>query len=170
MVLLAARCTSRAASRKTLRRGRYEVRLDTAFDARGRAPAPRRRARSGRHLDQAGDDGRPIRALHRAAIAHSAEAWEQGGELVGGLYGVSLGGAFFGESMFAARPDASKVAFATLVGELVRWDFDLVDCQVHTPHLERFGASDWPRPRFLERCRDARAPHAPRALAARRQR
>jgi len=62
---------------------------------------------------------------------------------------VSLGGAFFGESMFAEAPDASKVAFATLVRQLDRWGFDLVDCQVHTDHLERFGAVPWPRTRFL---------------------
>ena len=92
--------------------------------------------------------------LHRRGVAHSAEAW-QGGELVGGLYGVSLGGAFFGESMFARAPDASKVAFVTLVEQLARWGIDLVDCQVHTEHLERFGATLWPRARFLEALRAA---------------
>jgi leucyl/phenylalanyl-tRNA--protein transferase len=76
---------------------------------------------------------------------------------VGGLYGVSLGGAFFGESMFALRPDASKVAFVTLVRQLERWGFDLIDCQVHTPHLERFGAQPWPRPRFLAALRESLA-------------
>src|SRR5690606_40793643 len=69
--------------------------------------------------------------------------------LVGGLYGVSLGGAFFGESMFAVRPDASKVAFVTLVRQLEAWGFALVDCQVYTDHLARFGAVEWPRARFL---------------------
>ena len=63
---------------------------------------------------------------------------------------VAFGAAFFGESMYAAAPDASKVAFATLCGVLEQWDFAFVDCQVHTPHLERFGAEDWPRPRFLD--------------------
>ena len=90
--------------------------------------------------------------LHELGFAHSAEAW-QDGALVGGLYGVSLGCCFFGESMFALRSDASKVAFVTLVRQLERWEIDLVDCQVHTDHLARFGASDWPRARFLEELR-----------------
>ena len=72
---------------------------------------------------------------------------------MGGLYGISLGGVFFGESMFARAPDASKVAFATLLAKLVRWDFDLVDCQVYTDHLARFGAEEWPRERFLSALR-----------------
>jgi leucyl/phenylalanyl-tRNA--protein transferase len=86
--------------------------------------------------------------LHAAGFAHSVEA-RLGEELVGGLYGVSLGGCFFGESMFALRPDASKVAFVTLVRQLERWGFELVDCQVYTAHLRRFGAVAWPRARFL---------------------
>jgi leucyl/phenylalanyl-tRNA--protein transferase len=86
--------------------------------------------------------------LFELGYAHCAEAWS-GGELVGGLYGVSLGGCFFGESMFATCADASKVAFATLVAQLARWEFDLIDCQIHTDHLARFGATEWPRSRFL---------------------
>jgi leucyl/phenylalanyl-tRNA---protein transferase len=86
--------------------------------------------------------------LHELGFAHSSEAWE-GEELVGGLYGVSLGGAFFGESMFARRPDASKLAFVKLVRQLSAWGIDLIDAQVHTAHLERFGASHWPRERYL---------------------
>jgi len=86
--------------------------------------------------------------LHELGFAHSAEAWI-GDELAGGLYGVSLGSCFFGESMFAEIDDASKVAFATLVHQLERWEFTLVDCQMHTEHLERFGATGWPRARFL---------------------
>jgi leucyl/phenylalanyl-tRNA---protein transferase len=76
------------------------------------------------------------------------EAWD-GAQLVGGFYGVSLGAAFFGESMFAHAPDASKVAFATAVERFQAWGFHFVDCQVQTEHLERFGAEDWPRRRFL---------------------
>jgi leucyl/phenylalanyl-tRNA--protein transferase len=68
---------------------------------------------------------------------------------VGGLYGVSLGAGFFGESMFARAGDASKVAFVTLVAQLGRWGIHLIDCQVHTEHLARFGAAEWPRERFL---------------------
>jgi leucyl/phenylalanyl-tRNA--protein transferase len=132
---------------KTLRRGAYEVRLDTAFRA-----VMESCARVPRH-DQDGTWIMPemidaYEELHRRGLAHSAEAW-LGGELAGGLYGVSLGGAFFGESMFAKEPDASKVAFVTLVRAMAGWGIDLVDCQVRTAHLARFGAVDWPRPRFL---------------------
>ena len=69
---------------------------------------------------------------------------------MGGLYGVSLGGCFFGESMFALRSDASKMAFVAMVRQLEAWGFDVVDCQVHTQHLARFGAEDWSRSRFAE--------------------
>jgi leucyl/phenylalanyl-tRNA--protein transferase len=133
--------------RKVMRRGTYEVRADTAFSEvmRGCSSVPR-----------PGQDGTWITpgmlagytALHQQGLAHSIEAW-QDGELVGGLYGVSLGAVFYGESMFAHAPDASKVAFATLLANLVRWRFDLVDCQNATEHLARFGAEDWPRARFL---------------------
>jgi leucyl/phenylalanyl-tRNA--protein transferase len=92
--------------------------------------------------------------LHRRGVAHSAETW-RGGELVGGLYGVSLGAAFFGESMFARASDASKVAFVALVRQLARWGIELVDCQVRTEHLARFGATEWPRDRFLAVLEDA---------------
>jgi leucyl/phenylalanyl-tRNA--protein transferase len=132
---------------RTLRRAPYRLTLDSAFEQviRACAQAPR-----------PGQDGTWITAdmisayvrLHELGFAHSAEAWVEG-QLVGGVYGVSLGGCFFGESMFAARRDASKVAFVSLVRQLERWSFDLVDCQVYTEHLERFGAVDWPRPRFL---------------------
>src|SRR5690606_34371050 len=92
--------------------------------------------------------------LHELGFAHSAEAWLEG-ELVGGLYGVSLGRAFFGESMFATVDDASKVAFATLVAQLAAWQFQFVDAQVHTPHLERFGARLIPRTEYLSRLAEA---------------
>jgi leucyl/phenylalanyl-tRNA--protein transferase len=92
--------------------------------------------------------------LHRRGLAHSCEAWE-GETLAGGLYGVSLGAAFFGESMFALRPDASKIAFVTLVRQLAAWEIDLVDCQVYTEHLDRFGAEEWPRKRYLAALRKA---------------
>jgi leucyl/phenylalanyl-tRNA--protein transferase len=91
---------------------------------------------------------RAYKRLHRLGFAHSAEAW-LGNRLAGGLYGVSLGGAFFGESMFAREPDASKAAFVTLLRQLLHWGITLVDCQVPTGHLTRFGAREWPRDRFL---------------------
>jgi leucyl/phenylalanyl-tRNA--protein transferase len=88
--------------------------------------------------------------LHELGIAHSVEAWE-GDTLVGGVYGLSLGATFFGESMFALRPDASKVAFVHLVRQLGAWDFDLIDCQVVTEHLLRFGAREIELEDFLDR-------------------
>ncbi|MFN9809809.1 MAG: leucyl/phenylalanyl-tRNA--protein transferase [Deltaproteobacteria bacterium] len=132
---------------KVLRRDGFEVRFDTAFEAViracGLAPRP-------------GQDGTWIQEdliegyleLHRLGYAHSVEAW-RGGALVGGLYGVSLGSCFFGESMFAAAPDASKVAFVTLLAHLERWGIGLVDCQVKTAHLARFGGREVSRRDFL---------------------
>jgi leucyl/phenylalanyl-tRNA--protein transferase len=92
-------------------------------------------------------------ALHEAGYAHSVECWKDG-QLAGGLYGVSLGACFFGESMFSHEPNASKVAFVSLVRQVAAWGFSLVDCQMHTPHLERFGAQEIPRKRFLALLRD----------------
>ncbi|RMH42571.1 MAG: leucyl/phenylalanyl-tRNA--protein transferase [Deltaproteobacteria bacterium] len=138
--------------RKRMRRGTYTVTLDTAFDEviRRCADTPRP-GQSGTWITP--NMVEAYTELHHLGFAHSAEAWLDG-QLAGGLYGVSLGGAFFGESMFAAAPDASKVAFVTLVDQLARWEFDLVDCQVHTDHLARFGATLWPRARYLERLRE----------------
>ncbi len=93
------------------------------------------------------DIKRSYTALHQMGLAHSVEAWS-GEELAGGLYGVSLGAVFFGESMFARQPDASKIAFVHLVGQLKAWDFTLIDCQVYTDYLADFGALEWPRRRF----------------------
>jgi leucyl/phenylalanyl-tRNA---protein transferase len=133
--------------RKTIRKQPYRLTLDLAFgdviDACAHAPRP-------------GQDGTWITAemrdayvrLYELGLGHSAEAW-RGDELVGGLYGVSLGAVFFGESMFARADDASKIAFVTLVGELRRRGIALIDCQVYTDHLARFGAVEWPRSRYL---------------------
>ena len=86
--------------------------------------------------------------LHERGFAHSVEVWQDDG-LVGGLYGVSLGGCFFGESMFSAIGNASKAALIDLVRRLRSMAFSLIDCQVHTPHLERLGARHIPRRDFL---------------------
>jgi leucyl/phenylalanyl-tRNA--protein transferase len=132
---------------RTLRRGFFRVTADRAFEQvmAGCAAAPREGQR-GTWISKAMVEG--YVGLHRAGFAHSFEAWE-GDALVGGLYGVSLGAAFFGESMFAARPDASKAAFATAVRWLRAQGLRLVDCQVTTGHLLRFGAEEWPRERYL---------------------
>jgi leucyl/phenylalanyl-tRNA--protein transferase len=132
---------------RTLRQAKFEVTLDRAFDRVIRGCASARRAGSaGTWITPAMIEG--YLELFERGFAHSAESW-QAGELVGGVYGVSLGGAFFGESMFTLRPDASKVALVTLVRRLAGWGFDFVDCQVHTPHLEQLGARAWPRADFL---------------------
>ena len=86
--------------------------------------------------------------MHQLGFAHSAEAWLDG-EMVGGLYGITLGGVFFGESMFSLHRDASKVVFAELVPMLAQAGYELIDCQVYTEHLSRFGASNWTREQFL---------------------
>jgi leucyl/phenylalanyl-tRNA--protein transferase len=139
--------------RKTMRKRPYELTLDTRFGEVMRACA---------EVPRPGQDGTWItdemlhayQRLHAMGFAHSVEATRDGA-LVGGLYGVSLGAIFFGESMFARAEDASKIAFVTLVEQLRRWGFTHVDCQVHTEHLERFGAVEWPRKRYLEVLRDA---------------
>ena len=89
-------------------------------------------------------------ALHALGFAHSVEAWDDAG-LAGGLYGVSLGRMFFGESMFSDRTDASKVALVALVRQLVGWDFELIDCQLPNAHLTSLGARAIPRDAFLDR-------------------
>ena len=88
-----------------------------------------------------------LTSLHNLGYAHSAEAWRDG-KLVGGLYGVAMGGVFYGESMFTEEPDASKVTFVALVKAITKAGFRLIDCQAHTPHLERFGAINISRPHF----------------------
>ncbi len=86
--------------------------------------------------------------LHEMGYAHSVETWFEG-RLVGGLYGISLGGSFFGESMFSRVSDASKAALVALCETLVCWDFDMIDCQLPTDHLKRMGAIEVPRKFFL---------------------
>jgi leucyl/phenylalanyl-tRNA--protein transferase len=130
------------------------VRADTAFrEVMVAASLAPRSGQGGTWITPAMIEG--YTALHRMGYAHSIETYRDG-ELVGGLYGVSVGRMFTGESMFALAPDASKVAFATLLGNLVAWDFAFVDCEVRTPHLARFGAEDWPRRRFLDALGSAR--------------
>jgi leucyl/phenylalanyl-tRNA--protein transferase len=141
--------------RRSARAEPYRLTLDRAFDRVIAACAAASRP------DHAGtwitpDMLRAYIRLHEHGLAHSVEAWLDD-RLVGGLYGVSLGAAFFGESMFTRTPDASKLAFVRLVEQLQRWSIDLIDCQVHTPHLERFGALAWSRSRYLRALRAALA-------------
>jgi leucyl/phenylalanyl-tRNA--protein transferase len=139
---------------RTLRQRRFMVTLDTAFDRVIRACARvRRRGANGTWITP--DMVLAYEALFRLGFAHSAEAW-RAGELKGGVYGVSLGGAFFGESMFGVERDASKVALVTLVRQLAAWRFDFLDCQVHTPHVEKLGARAFARAEFLRRLETTR--------------
>jgi leucyl/phenylalanyl-tRNA--protein transferase len=133
--------------RKEMRRGTFGVRADTAFqEVIGRCSQQPRPGQNGTWITPEMIAG--YSALHDEGLAHSIEAWRDG-RLVGGLYGISLGGVFFGESMFADVPNASKAVFATLLANLIRWRFSLVDCQSYTDHLASFGAVEWPRRRFL---------------------
>ena len=127
---------------KTIRRNPFDIRYDTAFDAVVAACAAAAPDRPSTWINA------KIKSLygtlHRMGHAHSVEAWA-GGELVGGLYGVSLGAAFFGESMFSRRTDASKICLVHLVERLRAKGFRLLDTQFTTEHLKTFGAIDVPK-------------------------
>lgn len=149
---------------KTLRQGKFTVTLDTAFRAVIDGCAAPRGSQSGTWITP--QMAAAYSALHAAGHAHSAECWYRG-ELAGGLYGVAIGQVFFGESMFARVSDASKVAFVTLVRQLQRRGFQLIDCQVYTPHLASLGARPVPRREFtrlLARACDAAALPSPWVL------
>ncbi len=144
---------------KTIRRAPFDIRYDTAFEAVMEGCAAPALDRPTTWIN------RRIRslytALHDMGHAHSVEAWD-GDELVGGLYGVSLGAAFFGESMFSRRTDASKICLVHLVERLRQNGFRLLDTQFTTEHLKNFGAIDVPKARYvkmLERAIDS--PHLP---------
>ncbi|MEE8277085.1 MAG: leucyl/phenylalanyl-tRNA--protein transferase [Alphaproteobacteria bacterium] len=144
--------------RKTLRRDLFEVRCDTAFAQVIRACAESTTSRPETWINP--EIERLYSALHDMGFAHSVECW-QGGRLLGGLYGVALGGAFFGESMFSRVRDASKVALCHLVARLRRGKYVLLDTQFVTDHLKLFGAIEIPRRHYRNRLtkalqRDAR--------------
>jgi leucyl/phenylalanyl-tRNA--protein transferase len=132
---------------RVLRQGGFDVRFDTEFESVIRAcKSARRPGQEGTWITD--EMERAYVALHRMGYAHSVEAW-QDGELAGGLYGVSIGRVFFGESMFTRRPNASKVALVRLAETMLAWGFPLIDAQVPTPHTLALGAELWPRARFL---------------------
>jgi len=152
LVLFPDRLRISRSLRKTLRRGAFTVSLDRAFGAVIRACAAPRADADGTWIVP--EMARAYQRLHSLGLAHSAEVWRDG-ELVGGLYGVAIGRAFFGESMFSRASDASKVALAHLVRCSAAWGFALIDCQVYTPHLASLGAVEIPRAEFLQRLADA---------------
>jgi leucyl/phenylalanyl-tRNA--protein transferase len=146
MVLFVDEFHASRSLRRVMRSGRFRVTADTAFAAVMQGCADPR----------ADDAGTWITAeMHEAygrlaeqGFGHSVEVWE-GAELVGGLYGVAVGRMFFGESMFSRRSDASKVALGALAGQLARWGFPLIDCQMSTAHLASLGAREVSRVEFL---------------------
>ncbi|HEX8029909.1 MAG TPA: leucyl/phenylalanyl-tRNA--protein transferase [Vicinamibacterales bacterium] len=132
--------------RKRLRQQAFAISIDRAFE----------RVLDGCAAPRAGEPGtwlspamrRAYTSLHAAGLAHSIEVWMDG-ELAGGLYGVAIGRMFYGESMFARRTDASKIATVRLAAQLHRWEFPLIDCQLETEHLASLGAETMPRRRFV---------------------
>lgn len=138
--------------RKTLRNGPFEIRCDTAFETVMRACGEATADRPDTWIND--EIVRLFVELFELGLAHSVEVW-QDGELVGGLYGLALGGAFFGESMFSRRTDASKVALVHLVARLRHGGFRLLDTQFVTDHLKQFGTREIPRAEYQERLADA---------------
>jgi len=151
MVLFPAELKISRSLARTLRSTRFEVRADTAFDAVIEGCRQPRRGESGTWITE--EMAEAYGTLHRAGFAHSVETWLDG-KLVGGLYGVALGRAFFGESMFARVSDASKVALVALARQLQHWGFGVIDCQMNTAHLASLGAREIPRAEFTRRLRE----------------
>ncbi len=139
--------TSRSLA-KRLRRPDYQVRVDSAFERVMRLCAEPRPGQKGTWIVEP-----MVRAycrLHELGHAHSVETWMDG-ELVGGLYGIAIGRMFYGESMFSRATDGSKIALAHLAGQLTRWQFGLIDCQMETAHLASLGARPIARVEFQDR-------------------
>lgn len=141
---------------RVVRRGLFRIQIDTAFEAviRGCAEAERNRDDPGTWISD--EIIQSYVALHRRGLAHSVEAWRSD-RLAGGLYGVALGGAFFGESMFHRETDASKVALVALIERLRSRGYVLLDTQWVTEHLEQFGAVEILREDYLKRLEAALA-------------
>lgn len=156
MVLIPAALHVPVSLGKALRNKPYRISFDQAFDQVMQGCAA---PRQGEDLTWISDEIRGgYGQLHDLGYAHSAECWMDG-ELVGGLYGVAIGNMFYGESMFASRPDASKLAFVHLVQYLQAQGFGMIDCQMHTEHLARFGASEIERSLFIENLTRLTAAH-----------
>ena len=148
LVLIPAELKVSRTLRQTIKKGIYHVTTNTAFeDVIRNCATIRRKGQGGTWIT--GDMIKAYVRLHKAGYAHSVESWA-GDELAGGFYGVMMGKAFFGESMFAKKTDASKVAFATYAAMLAEEGFELIDCQVTTEHMKRFGAKEIPRVEFMK--------------------
>jgi len=133
--------------KQTIRKKKFRITMDTAFEeVIEQCSIKKREGQFGTWITQEMKES--YTELHNMGIAHSIEAWEDD-TLVGGLYGVCIGNLFAGESMFAKRSDASKVAFVYAVHQMIAWGIELIDSQVYTEHLERFGAKEIERSEYL---------------------
>jgi leucyl/phenylalanyl-tRNA--protein transferase len=125
----------------------YEIRFDTDFSAVVKSCAAPRTQSGGTWITN--EMFLAYVELHKMGIAHSVEVWNDKNKLVGGLYGISTGGVFSGESMFSKERDVSKVAFAALAWHMNDWGYSLIDCQIENPHLMSMGAINIPRKDYL---------------------
>ena len=146
MVLVPGEFKISRSLRKTLAKKNYQVRSDSAFEQVMRACAAPRGGDAATWIHE--DMIAAYTVLHRLGIAHSVEVWDNH-DLVGGIYGVSIGRIFFGESMFSRVTDGSKIALAHLAAQLQRWNYGLIDCQMSTAHLATLGAREIPRKEFM---------------------
>jgi len=133
--------------RKTRAKTTYTITIDTAFSEVINACCEARKDQPGTWITA--EMRSAYCEMHKLGYAHSIECWDND-QLIGGLYGMSIGQVFFGESMFSRKTDSSKLAFAYLVDKLKEWDFTLIDCQVKTAHLTSLGAEDIPREQFIK--------------------
>lgn len=146
MILVPSELAIARSLRKRLRKSDYEIRADTSFTEVMRACAEPRAEEGGTWITA--EMLTAYASLHRAGYAHSVETWIDG-KLAGGLYGITIGRVFFGESMFTRSTDASKIALAHLARQLERWQFGMIDCQMTTPHLASLGAREIARKDFM---------------------
>lgn len=145
-VLLPEKLRISRSLRKTLKKNSFRISLDETFTEVIQECSLPRKYEPGTWITE--EMMQAYIRLHRAGHAHSIECWQED-RLVGGLYGLAQGNVFFGESMFARVSDASKIAFVYLVRQLQRWGFSLIDCQIQSEHLDRFGAENIPRNVFI---------------------
>ena len=151
MVLFPSELRISRSLNKVLRNRNYEVRFDSDFSQVIQACAAPRKGQNGTWIHS--DMISAYTVLHKMGLAHSVETWVDG-ELIGGLYGITQGKMFFGESMFSKIHDASKIAFVHLVKQLERWNFKMIDCQMRTTHLASFGAREIPRKEFSQKLKE----------------
>jgi len=155
VVLLPDKVHIGRSTKRVIKKAPFEIRCDTVFEDVVRACAKAKR-KAGEGTWITAEMREAYCRLHTLGFAHSVEAW-QAGELMGGLYGVSLGAAFFGESLFTRCDNASKIALVALLHQLRQWDFHFVDCQMRTNLVDALGAIDWEREDFLNALKKALA-------------